>query len=407
MMNPTGDDCGSIRLRHREYIGLVLSSDAFQTQKYTINPSLSSMFPWGSSIAQQFQEYQLMGMLVCYISTCATALASGDSISLGQVALSTQYNVYQDDPANLGDVLNQQFATTNKVSTDICHPIECMPHQTSTPLLFTRTEDTTGQDLRLYDHANVYVSTDGVPAHADGTPQVLGQLWVTYDIKLTKPRVAVLDGGIVQDAFYSILSAPAFSPALPLGTSQQQRWDGIGLTFQRDPVTVNARITFPAQRPGTWFINLSWLGVSTNQPFLREGAFSFINCTLTPLPYERQAPVNVYNAERSALAGEGTAGSNGLQSSFFVTCTDPNSQFSVVLTGAAWIVPQVCVLNLYVSQANPASQSALAFVPPQQPCCHRPHEEPSDHDLEERMEKMIRRCIEEQKKHSSETQMLE
>ena len=56
-----GNDDGIVRIKHREFIGVINSSTAFTTQRYEINPGLK-IYPWISSIANSFQQYRVNNM---------------------------------------------------------------------------------------------------------------------------------------------------------------------------------------------------------------------------------------------------------------------------------------------------------------------------------------------------------
>jgi len=76
------------------------------------------------------------------------------------------------------------YSCSTKPSNDIMHPIECKRNETSVSILSTRFGLSPG-DLRLYDFGNFSIATVGM----QGTSTNVGELWVTYDITLLKPRL--------------------------------------------------------------------------------------------------------------------------------------------------------------------------------------------------------------------------
>jgi hypothetical protein len=63
-------DAQSVVVRHKEYLGEILSSQTFSVQQsYPLNPGISTTFPWLSGIAVRFQEYKIKGLVFHYIPT--------------------------------------------------------------------------------------------------------------------------------------------------------------------------------------------------------------------------------------------------------------------------------------------------------------------------------------------------
>lgn len=55
---------GNFIVRHREFIGDIPASAVFESTGEFINPGLSTVFPWLSTVAQNFEEWEPRGMLV-------------------------------------------------------------------------------------------------------------------------------------------------------------------------------------------------------------------------------------------------------------------------------------------------------------------------------------------------------
>lgn len=180
---------------HREYLGDVYSSVNFASTVFNVNPGLGNpasdvdtmagVFPWASSLAQNYEKYELAGCIFEFISTSSDAVVSGATTSsLGQVVMATEYNVNRPDFGSLTDALNSQFATSNKPSVNFCHPIECAKKDQSQNLHYVRTQPTPeSSDILQFDFAKVNLITQGMPA--DG--EIIGQLWISYKIRLYSP----------------------------------------------------------------------------------------------------------------------------------------------------------------------------------------------------------------------------
>lgn len=175
-----------VRIVHREYLNDIVSGNpgsTFKVQKFALQPAYS--FPWLSTVAQQFQQYRINGMVFEFKTTSSDSLNSTNT-ALGEVIMATQYNVLTPDPVNTGQMYQLEFVTTAKPSESVLHPIECARGETPVVVLDTRNNSlvATGTgDLRLYDLANFYIATAGM----QGNSVNLGQLWVSYDVTLFKP----------------------------------------------------------------------------------------------------------------------------------------------------------------------------------------------------------------------------
>lgn len=169
-----GLDDGVVCLKHREFLGVVDSSEAFTTNIYELNPGLSRLCPWASSICNNFQQYKIKAMSFEFVSTSATSLSTGTNNALGQISIATQYDSISPEFRNLNDMLNSQFATSTKISSDLLHPIEAQRAQTPTLPLYVRSGRAPG-DIRLYDLGRTTVAVYG----CQSTGNQIGQIWVS------------------------------------------------------------------------------------------------------------------------------------------------------------------------------------------------------------------------------------
>lgn len=227
-----GGTKSEIRVRHREFLGDVISSStigAFSLQSYPINPGLNRSFPWLSSVCgASFQQYRLNGMVFEYRSMSADALNSTNT-ALGSVVMATDYDSADASFTNKQQMENTEFGVSCKPSSCMIHGIECARSQTSVNELYIRAFAVpTGKDPRLYDMGNFQIATVGCQAASVN----LGELWVSYDVSLIK-SIEQVPLFLATAAGYTPVSA---SPTVPLGTSQTLASDSIGLTFTANKV---------------------------------------------------------------------------------------------------------------------------------------------------------------------------
>lgn len=179
------------RITHREYVGDIVipaNQQSFNLTQYAINPGNGQLFPWLSSIAKNFQQYKLLGAIVEFKTMTSDYAANGP---LGTVVLATNYNSNDAAFINKVQMENSEFAVSSKPSMSVVHPIECDPKEQVADILYVRdsSADTYGvvSDKRLYDWGNFQFATQGLPG-VQGN--VLGELWISYDIELLKPIVS-------------------------------------------------------------------------------------------------------------------------------------------------------------------------------------------------------------------------
>ena len=115
----------------------------------------------------------------------ADALNSTNT-ALGQVIMATSYNA-----ANPLFTNKQEMETTKVVFLLNRHNlvdffVECARRSNVLDDLYVRTSDPpAGQDIRLYDLGNFQIATNGL----QGTNVNCGELWVTYQFCLLKPKM--------------------------------------------------------------------------------------------------------------------------------------------------------------------------------------------------------------------------
>lgn len=228
-----GDD--SIRVRKREFIASINATTAFTNNFFPVNPGLDEVFPWLSSIANNYEQYMWNGLVFQFVSTSSDAIASTTNLGLGQVILASDYNSADAAYVNQPQMLGQMFANSGKPSENILHAVECKPSEQAQKLFYVRSGDVTaGTDIRLYDMLSFQLATQNMPANYTG----MGQLWVTYDVTFCK-SVQNNQLGFDLNTDKWILTAPATTTAY-FGTSRQLvEHSNLGTTV------TNTSIAFP------------------------------------------------------------------------------------------------------------------------------------------------------------------
>lgn len=197
-------------VKHREYIQDISGSTAFVNTSFPINPGLYQSFPWLASVAANYEEYAIRGMVFEFKSTSATALNSTNT-ALGTVIMSTNYNAYRPAFATKSEMENHEFCTSAKPSDSFTHPIECAVNENPLTVLYVRQGTVGDGDIRMYDLGNFQIATAGMQAVA-----TIGELWVTYDVELLKPRLPTGSGAYAD---HWRLDVTGLAAGTPYGTN--------------------------------------------------------------------------------------------------------------------------------------------------------------------------------------------
>lgn len=230
---------GGMIVKHRELIGNVVvpaSPTAFDGNTYDLNVANDAMFPWLSGIARHYQRYRIRGMVIAYKST------STDYNNSGVVAITTQYDPMAPDFQSMVGLLNSKFAVSTKPSKNILAPVEC--DEDTMPRAGLIVDRNTS---RLTSAGIVTVATEGLSLAAG---EVLGQLWVTYDIEFYHPNAQI-----------ERLGGSGFSNEVALNFN-----NGTGTTYAED-ATVETVI-------GSRFVEIGTVPTSTHTEILVQGTYT-------------------------------------------------------------------------------------------------------------------------------------
>lgn len=251
-MHSAGEE---FRVRKREFLFDVLSSGtagAFQLSTVALNPGLSSSFPWLSSIAQAFQEYEWEGLIFEFKSASADAIASSVNTTLGTVMMATQYRSDQPSPGTKVDLLDIMWSSDCKPSCNFIEAVECDPRENPNAIQYVRTGAVpAGSDIKTYDIGELFVATNGF----QGTNVNAGELWVSYDVVFRKPASSAPAGTTIPVARYDFNSAITLTSMFgTTGETKTARYDNIGLNFATNT------ITFPPGREGIYLVTIELNG---------------------------------------------------------------------------------------------------------------------------------------------------
>lgn len=228
---------------HREYITDIVGTSGFNITKYAVNPGLEETFPWLATVAQNYQEYRIHGIIFEFRSLITDFVTGG---APGVIVMATNYNADAPLFSSKQEMENSEYAVATKPTLNLIHGLECAANQTVLPEKYVRTGDVpTGQDLRMYDLGNVQVATQGNPA------QLLGELWISYCVEFFKPRMPTSVGGEVDSVE---LRRTNFSAPSPFGLIGLGKTGGL-------PASISPTVlTWTAQPGNKYMVQLTWVG---------------------------------------------------------------------------------------------------------------------------------------------------
>lgn len=349
------DLTGDVYITQTEFIQNISCSatgagaSAFQSVAFPINPGLSTTFPFLSQIAQNYTLYDFEGLIFKFNPTSGENNATSNS--LGKVIMAVNYDPNASDFVNSIQMENYDYANAAKPSQTILHGVETANHQQFSNMNYIRT-GATSRDKIFTDLGTLFVATEGVPFAAAGT-QILGELWVTYRIKLSRANLygALLGSNISQDYISGGWPTSVFS-AVPKSTNQ------IGCTVT-NPASNTIRLTFPRNISlGSYMIVLQCVAGATkytlqalNSASVTNGAYWFPGITL---------PQTGPTGAIGPLSPLGTTNNDSLVFCTWVTIQAPGSlQFSIDFFGTTPLTNST-TYRLFVSQVNQAPSLSLS-----------------------------------------------
>jgi len=178
---------GGLTVSHREFLGNVITSASageFSIYSLTINPGNPQTWEWLAQMACNYEQWVPEGIGFIFKSTSSDALNSTNT-ALGSVIMATQYDLLAKPFTNKADMLSYEYTSSGLPSDTFIHFVECDPLQIPISVLDVTSPSATAGDPRFKDLGIFSIATDGF----QGTDVVIGELWVTYQVTLLKPKL--------------------------------------------------------------------------------------------------------------------------------------------------------------------------------------------------------------------------
>jgi len=240
----------TVVVRHKEFVGELRGNTNFTVAyRYSLNPGIALTFPWLHSIAAQYSEYRIKGMVFHYVPTSGASVASANT-ALGSVMFQTSYRASENPPGSKIEMMNEYWASEGRPCDEFCHPIECDPKENPFNVQYVRTGSLApSENLLMYDLGTTTVAVTGM--QTSGT--VLGDIWCTYEVELKKPKLTGLNTETTRSVYS--FGTSGITAANPLG-------GGVFLT-SIDNVTLSTNVlTFPGNLDGKYLVAWTIAGFS-------------------------------------------------------------------------------------------------------------------------------------------------
>lgn len=203
-VNASDDLTGDVYVSHTEYVGLVNAGfpagpvqqpgtpTPFLQNSIALNPGISEGFPFLSQLAQNFEMYEFMGLAFQYKPLYGEG--AGTSNLLGKVIMATNYDPTAPPFQSSQQMQNYDYACSTKPSTALIHGVETANSQQFGNLQYIRTSNDVSKNPIFTDIGIFSVATEGIATPAVTTLNVpyffpIGELWVTYRIKLSRSKL--------------------------------------------------------------------------------------------------------------------------------------------------------------------------------------------------------------------------
>jgi len=242
--------CGSIRIKHREYIGDLFSNTAFTTTRLALNPGMATSFPWLKTLGALYESYIPHGLAVEFVSQAGMLTTTQGQ---GVIVIATQYDPEAAAFTSRRQMESHVYTTSGEVTSNQLHLIECDPRFRQNRELFIRHDTDGTTELRLSDLGVTTIAVDGSPAD----DALLGELWMAYDIELINPHLETSNYAVSD---FAKISGTAYSNSSPFGTSSPTISGSLDITVGTTSNTNDTIFFPPLLDHGRYLVAFSWNG---------------------------------------------------------------------------------------------------------------------------------------------------
>lgn len=313
---------GGVRIQHREFISDAFVgpvAGAFTNTVFDVNPGLPGVFPYLAQIAANYEQYKFHGLVFEFVSSTAPFGVT----ALGTYVMAMEYNPAAPAFLTKPQIENSDYALSARVDKSGMYGVECAPGAQALEYYFVRSA-AQSSPIQLTDLGTFQFAL--APGVGLAPLSTIGELWVTYDVELIRPRISQSRFGYYRD------SNAAAVAAQPLGT---------GASLTRVSYGTLGGIT---QSGAGTTLNLAGIGVDDVLMIVIDWrGDTAAACVLPSITVSNCALFYVYNnatVGSVALAPQNLGISNQMVLSFFVRITSV-ATVPTITFGVAGVLPTV------------------------------------------------------------------
>lgn len=202
-------DDGGLQMSNQEFVANIYGNpdgEAFTYQMFTVNPGLAKTFPMLSQFAVNFERYEMIQCVFHFETALDSGVLQSETGQVGDVLMYSHIDPTEPEFESVSDFLSNGGSATQITKGMTCG-VECDPSQLAglpnNGLNFVRSGPQIDDKQQESDQATFQIAIADTPSKLAN--HVIGKLYVSYTVRLVKPRLVSLQGGnILHDSFSAI-----------------------------------------------------------------------------------------------------------------------------------------------------------------------------------------------------------
>lgn len=197
-------DSGGMQMQHQEYVQTIYGNPIgtkFTSITYNVNPGLAEVFPMMSQFANNFENYKMDQCVFHYETLLDEGVFQSSTGQVGDILMYSHLNPDTPELQNVSEFI-QAGGHISRTTKGCMSGVECDPKQLKglPNADINRIRYFPRDDTNEYDQAKFQIAVSNTPDTLAGQP--IGRLYVSYTVKLIKPRLSQLLGrGQLVDQF--------------------------------------------------------------------------------------------------------------------------------------------------------------------------------------------------------------
>jgi hypothetical protein len=167
---------GDCRVVHREYLSEVaMTNGTFGVNTFPMNVGLGRTFPWLSGVAARYESYRFNKLRFSFETSCS-------STQTGTVMLIPDYDASDAAPASKVQGMSYRNSARAQAWLSFCQDSSSEDLNKQKSYFIRQGAVPANSDVKLYDVGNLFLCVIGSDTN------VVGELWVEYDVHLMTPQ---------------------------------------------------------------------------------------------------------------------------------------------------------------------------------------------------------------------------